>query len=47
MRSKSSVTTAPGIAPARTRGGVGETIVRPDGVPKVKGQFAYSSDLWS
>jgi xanthine dehydrogenase D subunit len=31
----------------QTRGGVGESVVRPDGVPKVKGQFAYSSDLWA
>jgi xanthine dehydrogenase D subunit len=26
--------------------GVGESVLRPDGIPKVKGQFAFSSDLW-
>ncbi|MGV9555696.1 xanthine dehydrogenase family protein molybdopterin-binding subunit [Streptomyces sp. NPDC003522] len=31
---------------ARTRGGVGESTLRPDGVLKVTGEFAYSSDLW-
>jgi xanthine dehydrogenase D subunit len=30
----------------RTRGGVGESVRRPDGVPKVTGAFAYGSDLW-
>jgi len=29
------------------RGGVGESVRRPDGIPKVKGDFAYSSDLWA
>ena len=29
-----------------TSGVVGDSPLRPDGVPKVKGQFAYSSDLW-
>ncbi|HEX6877024.1 MAG TPA: xanthine dehydrogenase subunit D [Nocardioidaceae bacterium] len=28
------------------RGGVGESARRPDGTLKVKGEFAYSSDLW-
>ena len=28
------------------RGGVGESIVRPDGVPKLTGNFAYASDLY-
>ena len=28
-----------------TPGGVGESVGRPDGVPKVKGEFEYSSDL--
>ena len=28
-------------------GGVGESVQRPDGVPKTKGEFAYSSDLWA
>lgn len=27
------------------RGGVGESVARPDGIPKLKGEFAYSSDL--
>src|SRR5689334_2262971 len=27
--------------------GVGESVRRPDGIPKVKGEFAYSSDLWA
>jgi len=30
----------------RTKGGVGESVRRVDGVPKVKGTFAYGSDLW-
>jgi CO/xanthine dehydrogenase Mo-binding subunit len=28
------------------RGGIGESPARPDGRPKVTGEFAYSSDLW-
>jgi len=31
----------------RVRGGVGEQVRRIDGVPKVKGAFAYGSDLWA
>jgi xanthine dehydrogenase D subunit len=31
----------------RTRRGVGENVRRVDGAPKVKGQFAYGSDLWA
>jgi xanthine dehydrogenase D subunit len=44
--------TAPGRAPtdltqgSATRGGVGESTLRPDGVLKVTGEFAYASDLW-
>jgi xanthine dehydrogenase D subunit len=34
----------PSAAP--TRGGIGESVLRPDGIPKVTGDFAYSSDLW-
>jgi len=30
----------------RLRGGVGESVRRVDGVPKVTGAFAYGSDLW-
>ncbi|MEV0847426.1 xanthine dehydrogenase subunit D [Streptomyces sp. NPDC049954] len=29
-----------------TRGGVGESTLRPDGVLKVTGEFAYASDMW-
>src|SRR3954451_22381248 len=45
---------APGTALPLTRhpktritGGIGESVRRPDGTLKVKGQFAYSSDLWA
>jgi xanthine dehydrogenase D subunit len=44
--------TAPGRTPSSltqgtvTRGGIGESTLRPDGVLKVTGEFAYSSDLW-
>jgi xanthine dehydrogenase D subunit len=34
-------------APAEVRGGIGSSAARPDGIPKVKGEFAYSSDLWA
>ena len=27
--------------------GIGVSVRRPDGIPKVKGEFAYSSDLWA
>src|SRR5439155_17784834 len=49
------VTTVPGTpapaapaVPATGRGdtGVGASALRPDGTLKVKGEFAYSSDLW-
>ena len=30
----------------RVRNGVGESVRRIDGVPKVKGTFGYGSDLW-
>ncbi|MDQ4001145.1 MAG: xanthine dehydrogenase subunit D [Actinomycetota bacterium] len=33
--------------PASTPGHVGESAVRPDGIPKVTGEFIYSSDLWA
>jgi CO/xanthine dehydrogenase Mo-binding subunit len=35
------------IAPVRSRirGGIGESVERPDAVPKVKGEFQYGSDL--
>jgi CO/xanthine dehydrogenase Mo-binding subunit len=31
----------------RVRDGVGTSVRRPDGIPKVKGEFAYSSDMWA
>jgi xanthine dehydrogenase D subunit len=30
-----------------TRSGIGQSVRRPDGIPKVKGEFAYASDLWA
>jgi xanthine dehydrogenase D subunit len=38
-----------GASPARSpvREGVGESVDRPDGTLKVKGEYAYSSDLWA
>jgi len=33
------------LARTRVRGGVGESAPRPDGVPKVRGEFPYASDL--
>ena len=33
------------IATFKTHGGIGESVERPDGVPKVTGEFEYSSDL--
>ncbi|MBV9026591.1 MAG: xanthine dehydrogenase subunit D [Streptomycetaceae bacterium] len=45
-------TAAPGRTPtslsrrSRTKGGIGESTLRPDGTLKVIGEFAYSSDLW-
>ena len=32
---------------AATRGGVGQSHARPDGALKVRGEFAFSSDLWA
>jgi CO/xanthine dehydrogenase Mo-binding subunit len=29
------------------RGGIGERAIRPDGVPKVRGEFAFGADLWA
>jgi len=45
-RSAPTVPIAP-HEPVRVRGGIGENAPRPDGIPKVKGEFAYSSDLWA
>jgi xanthine dehydrogenase D subunit len=33
--------------PAPTPGRIGDSPIRPDGVEKVKGEFTYSSDLWT
>ncbi len=41
-----AVNTTAGIVDAGTRG-VGADVGRPDGVPKVQGRFAFSSDLWA
>jgi xanthine dehydrogenase D subunit len=40
-------TTQTTTLPTGVTGGVGESIRRPDGTLKVKGEFAYSSDLWA
>jgi CO/xanthine dehydrogenase Mo-binding subunit len=37
--------TEPAAAPVQRPGVVGETTVRADGIPKVKGEFEYSSDI--
>jgi xanthine dehydrogenase D subunit len=29
------------------RNGIGQSVRRPDGIPKVKGRFAYASDAWA
>jgi len=34
------------VARPRIRGAIGESVERPDGVPKVAGTFQYASDLW-
>ncbi|MGW9369736.1 xanthine dehydrogenase family protein molybdopterin-binding subunit [Streptomyces xanthophaeus] len=31
---------------SRTKGGIGESMLRPDGTLKVTGEYAYSSDMW-
>ncbi|MBM7171588.1 molybdopterin-dependent oxidoreductase [Streptomyces sp. G44] len=31
---------------AKSKGGIGESTLRPDGTLKVTGEFAYSSDMW-
>ncbi|RPI24304.1 MAG: xanthine dehydrogenase subunit D, partial [Actinobacteria bacterium] len=32
---------------SRVRGGVGESVARPDAVPKLRGDFAFASDQWA
>ncbi|MDX2702597.1 molybdopterin-dependent oxidoreductase [Streptomyces sp. PA03-6a] len=39
-------TPTPTTQGSETRGGVGESTLRPDGVLKTTGEFAYASDLW-
>ena len=36
-----------GASPTRVRQGIGESVDRPDGTLKVRGEFAFSSDLWA
>ncbi|MFF4172850.1 xanthine dehydrogenase subunit D [Streptomyces sp. NPDC001744] len=48
---KRTTRTVPAGTPAHvtqhhTGGGIGESTLRPDGVLKVTGEFAYSSDMW-
>ena len=37
----------PDVSRARGEGGIGQRASRPDGTLKVKGEFAFSSDLWA
>ncbi len=46
MKSRSTPTKDRTLAPP-VHGGVGSSARRQDAVPKVKGEFAYSSDLWA
>ncbi|MFE0626226.1 xanthine dehydrogenase subunit D [Streptomyces sp. NPDC058864] len=39
-------TPTPTTQGTETRGGIGESTLRPDGVLKTTGEFAYASDLW-
>ncbi|HEX6301655.1 MAG TPA: molybdopterin cofactor-binding domain-containing protein [Acidimicrobiia bacterium] len=41
------MTTRTTTGPSRVAGGIGESPLRPDGVPKLKGEFEYASDLVS
>nr|MBA2445465.1 molybdopterin-dependent oxidoreductase [Nocardioidaceae bacterium] len=43
---RSSPSQAQERLPGNTAGGVGESPLRPDGILKVTGEFAYSSDMW-
>ena len=42
-----AATSSPGTLQRRDRAGVGTDAGRPDGVPKVQGRFAFSSDLFA
>ncbi|AWI31663.1 xanthine dehydrogenase subunit D [Streptomyces sp. ICN441] len=52
MAPDTRVTTVPAGTPtevtqgSQTKGGIGESTLRPDGTLKVTGEFAYSSDMW-
>ena len=52
MARNTRVATAPAGTPtnisqgSQTKGGIGESTLRPDGTLKVTGEFAYSSDMW-
>ena len=39
------MTIAPPPVTHRIRNGIGTSPIRPDGIPKLKGEFAYSSDI--
>src|SRR5258708_27196860 len=41
-----AVTRAPQDITTPVTGGIGASTLRPDGALKVRGEFAYSSDLW-
>ena len=32
---------------SRTGGQIGESAARPDGIPKVRGEFAFTGDMWA
>lgn len=40
------MTAPPRLHPGRVAGGVGESALRPDGIPKLEGSFQYAQDLW-
>jgi xanthine dehydrogenase D subunit len=41
------VTATRTVARIRVSGGVGDSPLRPDGAPKLRGEFEYASDLWA
>ena len=47
MSAPAPPTRQPFAPSAPVTGGIGESPRRPDGTLKVKGEFAYSSDLWA
>src|SRR5215203_7100366 len=49
LRAQTTPTTPTRVGPdpaVFAPGGIGESVRRPDGIPKVRGEFDYSSDLW-